>query len=130
MGVEIRIQNVPEGITYWSVGIADVETGYNGVFDWLTTVPVDEPAICEQTLSQYSYLNLVRIWEDISGYPEAERAFGFADEMFLEDGGKYVYNWETAELSIGTGTAGTIWAWILSGGLIAVGVGLIKRVRK
>lgn len=130
MGVELRIKYVPEGITYWSVGIADVETGYGTVFNWLTTVAIEEPAICEFTLTQYSYLNLVRIWEDISGLPAAERAFGFGDEMFLEDGKKYVYDWEKGELTPGGSTAGTIWSWVLSLGLVGVGVGLIKNARK
>ena len=99
-GVEISIKNVPEGILYWSVQIADVETGYGTVFNWMATVLVGEKAICENTLTQYSHIMLFRIWEDVSGYPSDERILGFY-ELPVEDGKRYTYDWADDQLSEG-----------------------------
>lgn len=133
MGVEISIRNTPPGIQHWSVGIAQVDSGYNYNFDWLTTVPIEQSAKCGYTPTAGSYLTLIRLWENVAGYPAAEYFFT-PHEHPVEDGKSYVIDWETGtvtEHGEGNGegeipVAGMGWGWLGLGVLALVLVSSIN----
>jgi len=114
MGFEIRINNVPEWAGGWSVW-AEVETGYGGTYIPQLTRLIDEAIVFDQNLPDgVSSISQLNLWDDLYTGGILETRVFTADELPVEDGKKYTYDWAANALA-GGGLSSNIWLWLLAG---------------